>query len=181
MLLLIMGLGITCLMTYCIMITIPMSGSNKMNVMFFLICFLLLGIYLIIKGLRKIASDVEASSKGEKCFGMIKSVHRMGDNLYNYEVAVYIEKINKVEVTYFDSLFDYKVGTFVVTNYYDREARLVEEISVHSIPIEIQKKFFTNETLKTTDRVTNYEIEPMDMPVNGTVYEWEKKSDETIK
>lgn len=181
MIMLIVGLISACVLTGCIIIALPMDGANKTEAMIALIVLLVTSIYYIIKGLQKIAHDAEAAKNGEKCYGMIKKVYLIDESVYNVEVAVYLEKTNSVEVTSFTTMFQYNKGEFLIADYYNRELSHIKKIFVNRIPLEIQKKFFVNETLKTTEKVTNYKIKPMDIPENGTVYAWENKDDETIK
>ena len=179
MIVLIIGLVLTSLMTYCILIAIPMSGANKTSVMMFLIMFLFTGIYMIIKGVKKVALSASISKNGKACFAMIKNIYQISDDakVYNVEVAIYVEDTDTVEYTSFDSVMRFNKGDMLLVKYYNREVKIIDELSVNAIPIEIQKRFFSNETLKTTDMVTNFKIKPMDMPENGTEYEWENKDE----
>ena len=142
---------------------------------FYFVVWLISGIIMMVASIKKILENMQMEGVGEDCFGLVKNVVEEAENVFYVEVALYLAKENKVEVTsqmVTSPFCKYKKGDFVIAKYLNREVKIKNAVFVNEIPLEIQKKFFTNETLKTTDRVTNYEIKPMDMPKNGTSYSW---------
>jgi hypothetical protein len=143
---------------------------------FYFIIWLISGIVMMVASIKKILENMQMNSAGESCFGLVKNVVEESENLFFIEVAIYLPKEDKVEVTsqMVPSPFQkYKKGDFVLVKYLNREVMIKHLVDVNTIPMEIQKKFFTNRTLQTTDVVTNYSIKPMDMPENGTSYSWQ--------
>lgn len=171
---LIIGIVVVALGAFLIYSSVFLNQGNT-NSLSSGIMFFVMGCILVYYSIKKIFFDAKMSAEGQDCFGLVKNVIEEDENLFCVEVALYLQNEDKVEVTsqMVSSPFrKYNKGDFVIARYCDREAVIKNKILVDSIPLEIQKKFFTKDTLKTTDRVTNYTIKPMDMPENGTTYSW---------
>ena len=141
--------------------------------------FIIIGIVLIVKGLKKVIKNIKTNNYGEIVYGYIQNLYPDGNYVngsteYKADIYTYIPSTNSTEtiseVIGFDSM-KYPVNTYIKGKYYEGDINIEERVnSYQELPINAQYCFQTIEDQK----VDNENI----IIVNGMKY---KKIEEDNK
>lgn len=112
----------------------------------FVSIFVIVGIYLIIKGISKLIKNYKTSKKGEECYGIIKNIKPTdnkvnGHPIYEVEVITYIESIRNLETISEEIGFKYSkypIGTFVKLKYYNGDINILKNVEFNDMPMSAQ-------------------------------------------
>lgn len=122
-------------------IAILCAKPIQIYALLFIGIFILIGVYLIIKGLKKVIKDMKTKNKGEECFGIIKNKYTTGNYVnnnpqYKVDVCVYIESENRVETISEVIGFNpekYMINSYVKLKYYDNDINIIENVDYTNI------------------------------------------------
>lgn len=145
--------------------------------------FWLVGIFLIVTGLRKLIRDGRTEKQGEICYGMVENVYPSGSYvngqpLYKADVLVFIPSENR-EATISENIgfksYDYPVQSFVKVKYFNNDINIKERLSLEKVPLDIKERFISNRTQPIENyQVTNTNITQGPTPdlivVDGVTY-----------
>ena len=167
-----------CLLT--LLFTIPVftsSGGIDLFLILFVGIFWAIGIFLLVKGLKKVIANHNTEKLGEECYAMIKNIYPNGNRVngapeFNADFLVYVSSkntIEKVGESVGFNAFKYQPNTFIKGKYYNGDINIKETIDYNSIPLNVRPNFdhlISNNTNQTTEEI---------ITVNGVKY---KKMDE---
>lgn len=134
------------------MFFIVLFSKAGMSAVLFLVFFIAIGVFLIVKGLTKVVRNYKTSKNGEECFGIIKNVYESGTYIndsaeYKADVIVYIESLGKVEIiseVIGFNLSKFPVGSYVKLKYYNGDINILDVVDYNSIS-ENSKYYLKNE------------------------------------
>lgn len=167
-----------CLIT--LLCTIPIFKSSE-GIDLFLILFVgifwFIGIFLLVKGLKKVIANHNTEKLGEECYAMIRNIYPNGNSAngapeFNADLLVYVSSKNTMEQVSerigFNA-FKYQLNTFIKGKYYSGDINIEETIDYNSIPLNIRPNFdhlISNNTKQIAEDI---------ITINGVKY---KKIDE---
>lgn len=167
-----------CLFT--LLFTIPIftaTGGIDLFSIIFVGIFWAVGIFVLVKGLKKVIINHNTEKLGEECYAIIKNVYPNGNRVngapeFNANFLVYVSSKNTIEQVSEKigfNAFKYQPNTFVKGKYYNGDINIKETIDYNSIPLNIRSNFdhlIPSNTNQTTEDI---------ITVNGVKY---KKMDE---
>lgn len=171
-----------------ILCTIPIfTTGTDINIFFVLmiILFWIIGIFLIVRGIKKIITNKNTEKYGEDCYGVVKSIYpngtRINNNpMYNVEVAVYIpSKQTMVSITEEIGMNPgkYPLESIVKVKYYNNDINIKEVVDYNTIPLDIRDQFEGYEPSMGQTSNINTNTEAADVvTINGVQY---KRMDST--
>ncbi len=133
-------------------ITWPIPQEQLSNELIFpilaLLLFLVIGLYLICIGIRKIIRDKETELNGEICYGKITKIYESGESINGIpilqaDVDVYIPSTNEIKKVSEKLRLrdrDYRVGYYVKTKYYNGDINFVGNMNDENVPSNIIEK-----------------------------------------
>ena len=150
-----------------IFFTIPFLITKEVNLFAILVIgrFWIIGIVILVKGIKKVVANHKTEKFGEECYALIKSVYRNGNKVnhrpqFNAEFLVYVPSKNTLEQVTEDIGFNngrYQVDTFVKGKYYNGDINVKEVVDYNTLPLNIRPSF---EQLMSKD--TNSDIITID-------------------
>lgn len=134
--------------------------------------FLLIGIFLLVKGLKKIIANKKTEKLGEECYGQVKNIYPNGNSVnnrpqYNVDLLVYIQSKNNMETVTESIGFNanqYQINSFIKGKYYNGDINIKEVIDYNLIPLNVRPNF--NHLISTETNTSNADI----ITVNGVKY-----------
>ena len=111
--------------------------------------FWVIGIFILILGLKKIIKNAQTYELGEDCYGRIVDIKRTGASVNDVPelkaiVTVYIESLrttqNIEEVIGLATKGEYQIGDYVEGKYYNGDINIASYIPENIIPLHIQDK-----------------------------------------
>lgn len=145
----------------------PEYGEESIPIFVYLIIglFWIIGIFLLIKGTKKVIRDRNTKIYGEECCGKIIRVYPSGVRVngtpeLKADVLVYIYSENRTE-TFSETIGfypgDYSLGAYVKGKYYNGDINFKEECSESMIPFYIKEKIDSEVTssLKINNELEN--------------------------
>lgn len=142
-------LVLVAMFTIVFLISATFSGA-PIYIPIFLILFLSLfwyvGIYLIVKGYKKIKANKETNLYGELCYAVISNIYESGAYVnnnpeYKADFLVYIYSRGEVELVSEVVGFDYtqyKIGTCVKVKYYNGDINIESVEPKDSLPYDVE-------------------------------------------
>ena len=110
--------------------------------------FIIVGFYLLIRGVRKVYKNVQTTNYGEECYGRVLSIERNGayvndQPMYKVEIIVYSNKEATDYTVWEDIGFDpgrFKLGSFIKVLYYNGDVNFTENSNyAENIPESIKE------------------------------------------
>lgn len=167
-----------CLIT--LLCTIPIFKSSEgidLFIILFIGIFWVVGIFLLVKGLKKVITNHNTETLGEECYAMISNIYPNGNRVngapeFNADFLVYVSSKNTIEQVS-ESIgfkaFKYQLNTFIKGKHYNGDINIKETIDYNSIPLNIRPNFdhlISNNTNQIAEDI---------ITINGVKY---KKIDE---
>lgn len=169
-----LGFGIFwSLMTLIMTIAFARSAEEmQFSLIIFLGLFWLVGISLLVKGLKKIITDNKTEKLGEECYGQIKNIYPNGCYVnnapeFNADFLIYIQSKNSMERITEKIGFDpnkYQVNSFIKGKYYNGDINIKEVVDYNLIPLNIRPNF--DHLISAETNVSGADI----ITVNGVRY-----------
>ena len=152
---------------FMIFFTIPFLITKEVNLFAILVIggFWIIGIVILVKGIKKVVANHKTEKFGEECYALIKSIYRNGNKVnhrpqFNAEFLVYVPSKNTLEQVTEDIGFNngrYQVDTFIKGKYYNGDINVKEVVDYNTLPLNIRPSF---EQLMSKD--TNSDIITID-------------------
>jgi len=112
--------------------------------------FIIIGVFLFIKGLLKVIKNIKTNKYGEVCYGYINNIYPDGSYVngspeYKADIYTYIPSTNTTEniseIIGFDSL-KYPVESYIVGKYYEGDINIEKRLdSFQELPLNAQYCF----------------------------------------
>ena len=121
--------------------------------------FWAVGIFMLVKGIRKIIRDTSTNLKGEECFGKVCNIYNSGSYVngkpeLKADILVYINSIQETkmlsEVIGFD-MYKYRIGSYVKLKYYNDDINLEGIIDVSELPSDAKYQFEKSQTFSDSN------------------------------
>lgn len=116
---------------------------STMNPMLIIMAILFygIGIFLVVKGAKKLIKDKKTEKNGEECYGIVESTNTTGAYVngrpeYEALVQIYISSQNKTERITEKIGFDYNkypIGSYVKVKYYNGDINIKEKVDSNYI------------------------------------------------
>lgn len=157
-------------------ITFTKETSVPVEIIVFL-AFLVFGIFLLIKGIKKLIQNQKTEKLGEECYAMVDSIYPTGTRVnnapeYKANFLVYIPSQNKVEkiseVIGFNPL-KYPIQSFVKGKFYENDINIKETVEYNNLPLNIRQKFDYYRRDNSIDTDNNILSEDI-ITINGVKY-----------
>lgn len=124
------------------------NQSQSMPVLLFIGLFWFIGIFILIKGIRKVIINYNIDTKGEECYGRISRIYNSGNYVNDRpelkaDVIVYIPSLSDTDVISEVIGFDYSKypkDSYVKVKYYNGDINFDEVIDENMIPTGIKEK-----------------------------------------
>jgi hypothetical protein len=146
------------------------------------IVFVVAGLFVFIKGVKKKIKDNKTEKFGEECFGIVKETKNNGTevNGVSYQDAyiyTFIPSLNTVKLMKENiggKYQDYVPGKYVKLKYYEDDINIIGFVSKEVIPQNQLAEFdkLTDVLPSYITSTSNTPLQPMDMPSNGVSYSW---------
>jgi len=143
--------SITLIFTLIIVLDLK-SSNDPANILILLsiIVFNGFGIYLLVKGLKKILDNKNTNKLGEECYGYIIEIAPNGNYINGYpqlnaKTVVYIKSEGNVkEIAEYSGTetSKYNIGEYVKVKYYNGDINFIERADENSIPNYIKDKIY---------------------------------------
>lgn len=151
---------VTPIFIMCLVVPGEQRGGVDMNpfLFIFFILFEVIGLYMLISGLRKIIKDRKTKNHGIKCYGIVSDIQTTGSYVNgNPEYKAILDFVNPEtnqletieEIIGFD-YNEYPIDSYVLCKYYQGDINLENLVSENEIPGDIKKY------LVTSQQVPNY-------------------------
>ena len=141
---------------FIILLVIPGEQKNSVVMSLFLFSFFILfeviGLYMLISGLRQIIKDRKTKKRGIKCYGIVNDILITGSFVNGYpEYKVVLDFVNPEtkkletieEIIGFD-YYKYPIDSIVLGKYYKGDINLEDVISENEIPEDIKEVFISS-------------------------------------
>lgn len=146
-----LGFGIVWTVFMAIFTLVFVSAGEGLNISLalFLALFWAIGIFLMVKGIKKVKANRNTEKLGEECYGMVNRIYPTGTRVNNRpewqaEFVVYIPSKDSIEYISEVIGFDrrkYLPRSFVKCKYYQNDINIEGSIDFNTIPLNIQPKF----------------------------------------
>lgn len=123
----------------------------------FISIFWIAGLFILLRGLKKVIRNVSTDAKGEVCFGKICDVYNSGTYVngrpeLKADVLVYIPSIQETkiisEIIGFDR-YKYRNGPYVRLKYYNGDINFEEVIDSTDLPLDAQNELVKSQSYNT--------------------------------
>ena len=143
------------------------EGTEEIGIFpfIFISLFIIIGLFFLIKGIKKLIKDIKTNAYGEECYGYIQNLYPDGSYVngnpeYKADILTYIPSKNNVEqiteVVGFD-INKYPMNSYVKGRYYEGDINIEEKLeSKNLIPADAMK--FFNDTTTSNGTETNQDI-----------------------
>lgn len=150
----IFGLVWTSIMTpiFIMCLVVPGEQRGGVDMDFFLFCILLLfeliGLFLLISGLKKIIKDKKTKKYGIQCYGIIREINETGSYINNnpeYKALLQFVNPETYQVENIEEIigldyYKYSVNSYILCKYYQGDINLEKQVSDNEIPGDIKKR-----------------------------------------
>ena len=141
--------------------------------------FWIIGIFIFIKGLRKVIKNHKTEKYGEECYGIVNNIYPTGTYInhqpeFKADFIVYIPSLNKTETiseVIGLNYGKYPIQSLVKCKYYENDVNIQGLVDYNSIPLNIRPNL--DPYLPQSHPQTTEDI----ITVNGVQYQ--KVSDQT--
>lgn len=109
--------------------------------------FVIIGLAILIKGIKKVSANVKTSKNGEECYGILTNISKTGNSVNGVRELkghfyVYLVSTNQV-VTVEEAIgfnpFKYQVNNYVKVKYYNGDINVLEIVSADIVPSDARK------------------------------------------
>lgn len=153
----------------------------KPSLIIFFSLFYFIGIFLVVKGAKRLIKDKSTEKNGEICYGRIKEISPTGvtvngNQQLKAKVYFYIPSLNKEEIL--DEVIGYSYnsyheGEYVKLKYYNNDINILGKVDKNEVPQNVLNIYENKDGFNSYVVVQSSErLQPMDMPNNGSAYAW---------
>ena len=156
---------VTPIFIMCLVVPGEQRGGADMNLFLFIffVLFEFIGLYMLIRGLKKIIKDKKTKKHGIQCYGIISEIQETGSYVNNnpeYKAILHFlnPETNKVETIEEIIGFHYNkypINSYVLCKYYQGDVNLENLIFEKEVPGDIKKYLFP---LKQVSNYSNIEF-----------------------
>ena len=144
---------------FIICLVVPGEQRGGMDMNFFLFIFFVvfeaIGLYMLIRGLRKIIKDEKTKKYGIPCYGIVNDIQGTGAYLngkpeYKAVLNFVNPETNQVETIEEIIGFDYNkypINSYIIGKYYQGDINIENLVSENEIPGDIKKYLVSNQNL----------------------------------
>ena len=143
----------------------------------FLGVFILVGVIMIVLGLRKIIRNIATSTHGREIYGLIVDVCPSGTTVNGrpqLQADVLIVEEDASIGRYSEAIgFDwnkYRHGDFVKLKHYRKDINILEKANEYSVPLYIKDVLEQEAKMSFSGHVTPYEVAPETITIDGVEY-----------
>ena len=140
---------VTPIFIMCLVIPGEQRNGADMNLFLFtfFLVFELIGLYLLISGLKKIIKDKKTKKHGIQCYGIISDIRVTGasvNNMPEYKAMLHFFNPETHQVEIIEEIigFDYdkyQVNYYILCKYFQGDINIEGRISESIVPIEIKE------------------------------------------
>lgn len=169
-----------------LLFVIPMSIAviiSAPSMIIFFSIFYVVGIYLVVKGAKRVIADKKTEKNGEICYGRIKDILATGTSVNGRSqlkatVSFFIPSLNKTETL--DEVIgfgygNYHEGAYVKLKFYNNDINILGKVEKNEVPQNVLNMFDNSDEFIMYASQSGERLQPMNMPANGTAYEWNNK------
>ena len=160
-----LGFGIVWTVFMAIFTLVFVSAGEGLNISLalFLALFWAIGIFMIVKGIKKVKTNRNTEKLGEECYGMVNRIYPTGTRVNNRpewqaEFVVYIPSKDSIEYISEVIGFDrrkYLPRSFVKCKYYNGDINILKKVNEAQLPLNIKSYFepYMNNSNSTVDDI----------------------------
>lgn len=145
--------AITTFISVTFLATGGITQEGSLFLIIFFTVFHAIGIFMLVKGIRKIIRDNKTNKLGEECYGCVIDLHPNGNYVngspqLNAKVLIYVKseaQTKEIEEYAGTGISKYNVGEYIKVKYYNNDINFIGKVTENEIPLDV-KNYIYRET-----------------------------------